>query len=297
MRRAFTLIELLIVIAIISILIGLLLPALGQARMVSRQTVEMSNMRQLAAATYTYATEYKGYFPPIQDEHWVVPPGRPQSFGFRAEGSWRVYLFEFVGETSAVYDSPMEKNDIYGDGVSAWDVQRSNGRVAVTDPEGYGRVTSSEIYNRSAVGANLAHYWPWSQAFPYPEGKGPFGRPYISSARRDTGQGATYPEGLSRLDEVFMPSRLILFGSGGTDHPVYPEDSWWIYRFDGPVREAGFNRYLQHLAYDSESGAFRYNGQGVYSFSDGRAAPYDPRDIPCNYDECWWSINLNTHHQ
>lgn len=297
MRRAFTLIELLIVIAIISVLIGLLLPALGQARMVSRQTVEMSNLRQLSAATYTYATEYKGYFPPIQDEHWVVPPGRPQSFGFRAEGSWRVYLFEFVGETTQVYDSPMDKNDIYGDGVSAWDIQRSNGRVAVADPDGYGHVTASEIYNRSAIGANLAHYWPWNQAYPYPEGKGPFGRPYISSARRDTGQGATYPEGLSRLDEVFMPSRLILFGSGGTDHPVYPEDSWWIYRFDGPVREAGFNRYLQHLAYNSEEGAFRYNGQGVYSFADGRAAPYDPRDIPCNFDECWWSINLNTHRQ
>lgn len=295
MRQAFTLIELLVVIAIIALLIGLLLPALGQARMVSRQTAELSNVRQLAVATHAYAGEYKGYFPPIQDEHWVVPPG--QTSGYYAEGSWRVYLFEYVAETAAIYDSPMEKNDIYGDGVSAWDVQRSRGRVGVPDPEAYGRVTRTENYNRSAIAANLVHYWPWSPQYPFPEGRGPFGRPFISSARRDTGQGGTYSEGLSRADEVFNPSRLILFGSGGTDHSVYPEDTWWIYRFNGPVREAGFNRYLQHLAYNSEAGAFRFNGVGAYSFADGRAAPYDPRDIPCNFDECWWSLNLNTHTQ
>jgi prepilin-type N-terminal cleavage/methylation domain-containing protein len=220
MRRAFTLIELLVVIAIIALLVGLLLPALGKARVVSRMTVELSNLRQLAAATHTYAGDYKGYFCPIQDEHFAVPPGRPIQFGFRAEGSWRVYLFEFVGQTPAVYDSPMEKDDVYGDGVSLSDVHKSHGRVSVPDPEGYGRVTASEIYNRSAIGANLVHYWPWSNAYRFPEGKGPFGRPNISSALRDTGVGSTYPEGLSRHDEVFMPSRLILFGSGGTDHQV-----------------------------------------------------------------------------
>ncbi|MFN7020158.1 MAG: type II secretion system protein [Phycisphaerales bacterium] len=295
MRRAFTLIELLVVIAIIALLVSLLLPALGTARMAGRQTVELSNVRQLAAAAHTYATDYKGSFCPIQDQHWVVPAGVPSSFGFRAEGSWRVYLFEFVGGEPAAYDSPMEREMIYRDGVSAYDVRRSNNRISQVDPEAFGKVRSSEIYNRSAIGANLVHYWGWNANYRYPEGRGPFGRPYISSAMRETGVGSTYQEGLARVDEVVMPSRLILFGSGGTDHPAYPEDSWWIYKFDGPVRGSGFNRYLQHLAYQSEPGALRFNGKGAYSFSDGSARLLDPRDIPCNAGQCWWSLNYASH--
>jgi prepilin-type N-terminal cleavage/methylation domain-containing protein len=290
-RNAFTLIELLVVIAIIALLISILLPALGKARTAGRMAVELNNTRQLALAANVYTNDFKSTYNPIQDEHWVVPPGQPQSFGSRAEGSWRVYLFEFVGTAAQVYDSPMVKDMRYGDGVSTFDVANSNRRLFTPDPQAFGRVSESELFNRSAIGANLVHYW----ASRFPEGRGPFGRPFVSSARRETGSGATYQEGLARVDEVVAPSRLVLFGSGGTEHPVYPEDSWWIYKFDGPVRAPGFSRYLQHLAYRSEPGAIRYDGKGAYSFADGSARMLDPREIPCNTAECWWSIDLTTH--
>ncbi len=56
-RSAFTLIELLIVIAIIAVLISILLPALGSARESGRQVMCQSNLRQIGIAMTLYAND------------------------------------------------------------------------------------------------------------------------------------------------------------------------------------------------------------------------------------------------
>lgn len=61
-HSAFSIVELLVVIGIVTVLIGILLPALTKAREASRRTVCSSNVRQLCAAQIMYADDHKGVF-------------------------------------------------------------------------------------------------------------------------------------------------------------------------------------------------------------------------------------------
>jgi prepilin-type N-terminal cleavage/methylation domain-containing protein/prepilin-type processing-associated H-X9-DG protein len=94
-RRAFTLIELLIVIAIIAVLIALLLPAIQAAREQARRTQCSNNLLQLGLALGNYAST-----------HSVLPPGVVNATGPIANvpsgyhHGWVVQILPFIGQNN-----------------------------------------------------------------------------------------------------------------------------------------------------------------------------------------------------
>ena len=78
-RRAFTQIELLVVVALLAVLAAILLPALTGAQRAARDVQCASNIRQLCIGLLTYAGDWKGKFPP--NIHWYDPP-RPTKGNF-----------------------------------------------------------------------------------------------------------------------------------------------------------------------------------------------------------------------
>src|SRR5690348_14925456 len=77
---AFTLVELLVVLAIIALLIAILMPALALARASSKRVTCQSNMRQLGIALYIYANNNRGWIIPCTDD--PNGPGGVLGFGY-----------------------------------------------------------------------------------------------------------------------------------------------------------------------------------------------------------------------
>lgn len=86
-RCAFSLIELLVVISIISLLVSILLPSLKNAREAARGVTCLSNMRQLALGMTIYTEDFGGQFP----KAWTNSPWR----------DWSTDLADYLPENAA----------------------------------------------------------------------------------------------------------------------------------------------------------------------------------------------------
>ncbi|RKY24476.1 MAG: hypothetical protein DRP62_03655 [Planctomycetota bacterium] len=116
-QKAFTLVELLVVISIIALLLSILLPSLGRARESARRIVCANNLKNIGMANQIYANNWDDKYVPIMDTSVPKPSGVGGSFTYycwMANKSFRDYLV-LDGRKAEKYNDTYELDTILPD--------------------------------------------------------------------------------------------------------------------------------------------------------------------------------------
>lgn len=100
-RKGFTLIEVLVVVAIIALLVAILLPSLQAARMASKRSISASNMKQIGVAITMYSQEFGGAFP-------LTTHAPPEAAMQAEEYAWVYTLRKYIGDVDEVRICPAD---------------------------------------------------------------------------------------------------------------------------------------------------------------------------------------------
>jgi prepilin-type processing-associated H-X9-DG protein len=101
MRRAFTLVEFLIIVGVLLVIAAILFPIFARARRTDRKSSCSSNLKQISLGFRQYTQDYDENYPP------VVASAQSGYFG------WADLLQPYLKSTM-IYQCPSEENDVKG---------------------------------------------------------------------------------------------------------------------------------------------------------------------------------------
>lgn len=159
MKRAFTLVELLVVIGIIGLLIAILVPALSKARSQAVRTTCMANLQQIGQVWHMYANENDGWFPALF-VWYIGPSGKPEKASF---GNWTL-LFADSRPGKVDYRTMIREK-----------FKMPNGRIFYCPtyrPVYGGSIDEDWNYTRTDTGTGLPGYYTVTTSYAFYAGNG-----------------------------------------------------------------------------------------------------------------------------
>lgn len=115
-RRAFTIMELLVVITVVALLLSILLPALGGARAAGRQAACQSNQRQMLLGWMLYADAHQGFAMPLADVS-----GQPVYWWGAVAGNT---IDQTRGYLTTYLDAPLGERGVFECAAQPWGTYR-----------------------------------------------------------------------------------------------------------------------------------------------------------------------------
>jgi len=172
--RAFTLIELLAVVAIIGVLAALVVGTVSKIRDAARRSTCASNLRQIGAAFQLYAADNRGLYPAPRMATYPYPGGGSYTKqnpppGVNPSGeNWQVEISRYViREQTYIWDV----KDVYGQSNIAhcptYDLF-FNTSVKMSSPSGYSTAGYGMNNTLNVGGANYGATWGGSNTLRFP---------------------------------------------------------------------------------------------------------------------------------
>ena len=223
--RAFTIVELLVVITIIVVLVAMLLPSLEKAREMARLTQCTSNLHQAGTALQLYVSQNKFRFPPKTYGTMFSWLGEKGSGGYAVVSADKRHLNRFLGDGyGADDDVPIAKC-----------------------PSDIGATSAIKFHDwcGSSYGANIPGY----------NGRNTFNLGLIDDLKRKVVNGVSTSPGVMMTD-VENPSRMVAMAENGGFYPSWngvnpPHSLYWH-------TKAGDNRWTM-LFVDGHAGFHTVN--------------------------------------
>lgn len=284
MKRGFTLLELLVVVAILMLLAALLFPVFARAKGAAHRSVSQSNVKQITLAQFLYMEDNNDAVAINRDCTLVIDGINNQApcVPGRAFRGWIDLTVPYV-KNYAVFKSPADPTDPVPLPENARDGEGRPIRHGATwGARENGRWLGGEFRSSYARNNNWANNGTYTAR--YSQAEFPSTLILVYSFAPNSGGGANPNEGVtgSSFTIIRRPD-------------VQPEPGRCVsYRPSSQNNRSNFfsqlPRYAQSREAESPSSE-RYAGFGLYGFADGHARPLRPEMVR---GQCQWGFSPNS---